>query len=72
MAAGGSASSTSSAKVKVLIPTLDIAIMKSMLPLPCVALHWQRSTVLQLPVSDETLCHYLAYLLAHMVPFYLY
>jgi len=66
------APSASSAKVKVLIPCLDVAVMKSMLPMPSLALHWQTVTVLQLPVSDETLCHYLAFLLAQQAPFFHY
>ncbi len=67
-----STSGAGSAKMKILIPSIDVALLKSMLPMPSVALHFQRLTVLQLPVSDETLCHYLAFLLAQMLPFFSY
>lgn len=70
--AATTSSSASSAKVKVLLPGVDVAFMKSMLPLPSLALHFQQMTVLQVPMSDETLCHYLAFLFAQLSPFYKY
>eukprot|EP01039_Chlorochromonas_danica_P003454 gene3454-3783_t len=70
--AATTSSSASAAKVKVLLPGVDAAFMKSMLPLPSLALHWQQMTVLQVPMSDETLCHYLAFLFAQLSPFYKY
>lgn len=67
-----SSSAPASAKAKLVLPPLDVSVVKSMLPLPSVAVHWQTHTVLQLPVSDETLCHYLAFSLAQVAPFFYY
>ena len=45
-------------------------LAKAIVPYPALDVHVQGMAVLKLPMSDETLCHYLAWLLAEFMPMY--
>ena len=57
-------------KLKMLIPGVDLILAKALVPYPAVDVHLQGVNVLKLPVSDETLCYYLAWMLAELMPIY--
>jgi hypothetical protein len=58
-------------KVKLLVPALELMLAKAIVPYPALDMHVQGINVLKLPMSDETLCYYLAWLLAEFMPIYL-
>lgn len=62
------ATSLSSFKIKALIPAVEIVVAKALVPYPALDVHVQGMAVLKIPMSDETLCHYLAWLLAEYCP----
>lgn len=65
-----SSGSLSSFKVKALIPAIEVVLAKALVPYPALDLHIQGLAVLKVPMSDETLCHYLAWMLAEYMPLY--
>lgn len=66
----GTAPPQSAFKLKVLLPAMELVLAKAIVPYPALDVHVQGMAVLKLPMSDETLCHYLAWLLADFMPMY--
>lgn len=67
-AGGVSAGPLASFKVKACIPAVEFVLTKALVPYPALDLHVQGMAVLKVPMSDETLCHYLAWILAVFMP----
>ena len=70
---GGSHSngnSSSPFKVKFLVPSLELVVTKTSMPYPSLDVHLQGMALMKLPMSDETLCHYLAWTLSELMPIY--
>lgn len=65
---GVSAGPLASFKVKACIPAVEFVLTKALVPYPALDLHVQGMAVLKIPMSDETLCHYLAWILAVFMP----
>ncbi len=57
-------------KLKILLPAIELVLAKAIVPYPALDIHFQSMNVMKLPMSDETLCYYLAWLLAEMMPIY--
>jgi hypothetical protein len=57
-------------KAKVLVPGIEIVVAKASVPFPALDVHVQGMAVLKIPMSDETLCYYLAWLLSKAMPVY--
>jgi hypothetical protein len=71
--AGTNSSSTtpqSAFKLKLLIPAIELVLAKAVVPYPALDVHIQSMNVMKLPMSDETLCYYLAWVLTEMMPIY--
>ena len=66
-ATGGSLSAY---KLKAFLPAFEMIVAKALVPYPSVDVHIQGLNVLNLPMSDETLCHYLAWFLAEYFPMF--
>ncbi len=57
-------------KLKMVIPGVELVLAKALHPYPSLDVHLQGMALMKLPMSDETLCHYLAWLLAEIMPIY--
>lgn len=55
-------------KVKALVPGVEVLVAKVSNPYPAIELNIQGMCVLKVPMTDETLCHYLAWILAEIMP----
>eukprot|EP01031_Cornospumella_fuschlensis_P041697 gene41697-50890_t len=67
-----SAPSLAQCRCRAVLPALSVTLLKTVQPLPSLQVMFGKLTVLQIPMSDETLCYYLAYVLAQNMPLYTY
>lgn len=66
---GASTVPTAELRSTLTLPAVEVVLAKASVPHPCLSLHIQ-GLALSVPMTDETMCHLSAIVLAHIMPFY--